>query len=186
MKTSYVTTLLLSFFSLVEGNVDVLIDKFPKQFHNFQDICKLIDKEKGAYNKKLLCETKIFAGKKQKQIRGYERLETAKCLICRRTCEADQINKATNPSDSQKEGNTKNMSDLIDITKKVYVRTKELCEKITKENAEQKCAISLFNEEKYKIDIHVHSLCRQKCLQYTSKTLKHKFQRCIYEDKEEL
>ena len=90
MKTLYVTALVISFFSLVEGNVDELIEKFPQ---HFLPVCRLISDELGPYKKKSLCSLKLFIPP------GYNplhitRFEIAKCLFCHETCDNDDVKKA--------------------------------------------------------------------------------------------
>ena len=191
MKTSYVTTLLLSFFSFVEGDfeveVDKLIDKFPKRFNNFQDICTLIDKEKGAYNKKQLCETKIFAPTKKNL--NLSRPETAKCLICRKTCDAIKSENEILSETKKSLKNVKNMSKLKNIVKNLVVHANDICSNISNlpnKIKKEKCEISLFEEKTTKIQVYVYSFCREECRNLKVKVKLYPYESCTYENNEGL
>ena len=176
MKTLYVTALVISFFSLVEGNVDKLIDDFPKKFNHFRDICNLILKESGAYNKQLLCQTKLFHPDPQN---APPLGETPKCLICGEECDAIKTEKETTPSDSKKGMITKNMSQLNQFVKMIAVHLNELCKEIPQGNKAEKCATLLF-EEKKTVQIYVHTLCPTQCKGIPVKRIS--TGSCIYED----
>ena len=81
------------------------------------------------------------------------------------------------------------MKEILQLKKRVTKHTNELCKEINIKNTtqvEETCKISLFLEEKYNIEIHVHSLCPLKCKKCMKKTDQSKFTMCGYGDTEEL